>query len=1117
MIGKTISHYRILDLLGRGGMGVVYKAEDTRLRRLVALKFLSETQAHDTMALERLRREARAASALNHPNICAIHDIDEFQGQPFIVMELLEGKPLSATLDGKPQELEEILKIARQAAAALAASHEKLIIHRDIKPSNIMVTLQGDVKLLDFGLAKTGKPLTPEATTAVTVTATGSIMGTIQYMSPEQALGQTVDHRTDIFSLGVLLYEMATGRLPFSGSTMIETINHIINTEPEAISQLNVNIPPGLERVISRCLEKSAQHRFQSASQLLEDLSKPDPDTGRQNRRGIRNNLPEQVSRFIGRQAEKAEIRRLMTSSRLLTLAGYGGIGKTRLALEVAAASLNDYADGVWFVELASLSDESLVPQTIAATLGLREERGRSIEATIEGYVKQRRLLLILDNCEHLISMCARTADALLRSSAGLSILATSREVLAINGETVFRVPSLDKALELFTDRARSVRPDFQLTERNAATLANICTRLEGIPLAVELAASRVKAMSVDQIEARLGDRLTLLTGGSRTALPRQQTLRGAIDWSYNLLSQAEQTLFRRLSVFSGGCTLDAAETVCAVEGVNRGDVLELVSALVDKSLVSTEDRDGQQRYRFMATLQEYAQVRLEESGETHEIRRRFVDFFLDLADEGDRNIFGPLQKTWLDRLTLELDNLRSVLNWALSNDVQRGLRMVASLGQFWNLRGHFVEGRRWLQQSLSNASSTSGKHLAKALMSSGRLAWMQGDYALAQLHCEQALRMFRELGDKVGITGALANLGNVARLKGDPATEIALHTESLAISRECGHKRGIAVSLNNLGIAADVAGDYPRARALHEESLAISIEIGDKRSTAMSFDNLANTLLHQGDFTAALSFQEQSLAIRRELGDKHGISASLNNLGEVVWQLGDHVRAASIFNEALEIRRELGDRTGIAMSLNSLSEMARRESNYASAAALGNESVSLFRELGHKFGIAIASSNLAEIRSLQGDFDGAGTLYTECLERFREMGDKYSIATTLCGLGTIARRQSKPAEAMSLLVEGLSLFEELGAVADVLTTIERLATLALSVRQQERAAALYAASQALREQLNLPRPSHESGAYEAGLNATRAGLSEETFANAWAEGKAMTIERAIAFASKEE
>src|SRR5262249_19185487 len=441
----------------------------------------------------------------------------------------------------------------------------------------------------------------------------------------------------------------------------------------------------------------------------------------------------QQLTRFIGRDKERAVLRDALGQTRLLTLSGPGGVGKTRLALQVAADVRDEYADGVWFVDFASLADAGLVPQTVASTLGLREGGGGTITATVVEYFKRRHLLLVLVNCEHLIAACACLAETLLRESADVRILATSRESLAIGGETVYRVPSLDlpdserlpdpvslsthEAVALFVDRARSVKPTFAVTSATALPVAKICVQLDGMPLAIELAASRMKALSVDQIAARLDDRFNLLTSGSRTALPRHQTLLAAIDWSYNLLTEPEQILFRRLSVFCGGWTLEAVENVCAGDGVNRGSVLDLMSGLVDKSLVLAEERKGQQRYRFMMTLREYAHKLLMQTAEGDAITRDHAEFYVALAVEGEAKLFGTEQRVGLEQLNAEYDNLRAALQWTSGKNAAMGLRLAGALGRFWYLRGSWDEGRRWLAEMLAaKEAATSATVRVKAL-----------------------------------------------------------------------------------------------------------------------------------------------------------------------------------------------------------------------------------------------------------------------------------------------------------------------------------------------------------------------------------------------------------------
>ena len=592
LIGTTLAHYRVVSHLGSGGMGDVYVARDTVLDRFVALKVLPSEKAVTQHGMGRFVEEAKAASALNHPNIATIHELREADGVHFIVMEYVEGATLKSRITGGPFDSSELVRLAIQIAHALDAAHSVGIVHRDIKSSNIMVTPRGHAKVLDFGLAK--RAIHDGAFRE----DSGVVMGTAPYMSPEQALGEPLDGRSDLFSLGVVLYEMATGRLPFSGRTVDETMHSIVDGDAKPVTSINPNMPLSLERLITGCLEKRVERRVQTAAELAQQLQRVERhpySAGARNK--SRNNLPQQLTRFVGRQHEMAEIRELWPHTRIVTLTGPGGIGKTRLALQIAVDLLPAYHDGVWFVELASLADPGLVPQTVAATFGIRDEASRAIGDTLADYLEDRHLLLVLDNCEHLVGAAARLTDMLLRRSRGLHVLATSREALAIAGEAVFRVSSLElpnptqrpdldtlsrhEAVELFLDRARAAKSTFTINNGVAHSLASLCVQLEGIPLAIELAASHVTVLSVAEIAARLHDRLSLLTGGSRTASPRHQTLLAAIDWSYTLLSEAEKTslpspvrVCRRLDAQSGRsrvCRRRPGQWECARTGVRTG------------------------------------------------------------------------------------------------------------------------------------------------------------------------------------------------------------------------------------------------------------------------------------------------------------------------------------------------------------------------------------------------------------------------------------------------------------------------------------------------------------------------------------------------------------------
>jgi len=1090
-----MAHYRLLRKLGSGGMGDVYLAQDTILDRSVALKVLSNQVDSDPAAMRRFIEEAKAASALNHQNIATIYELRDDESLRFIVMEYVEGQTLQEKIAGRSLDLAEISKIAVQIADALDAAHKKGIVHGDIKPANIMITAQGKVKVLDFGLSRRIVPEpAPENAPTQIVTQAAPVMGTVHYMSPEQALGKTVDHRSDLFSFGIVLYEMVAGRLPFTGSTVIEIINHILNTEPEPIPGRSAKVPGGLERIIRKCLDKRVEGRFQSAHELMDDLRKSESDAGLfRERARSRNNLPRQLTRFIGRQNEISGIGRLLAANRLVTLTGAGGVGKTRLALQAAQEVLSEYEDGVWLVDLAPLSEAALVPETVAAAMGVREEKGKPVLETLADYLESKNVLLALDNCEHLIGACAQLVETLLSASSNLRILTTSREALRIAGESVFNVPSLalpdehhlpavDRlseydAIQLFIDRARSVHPAFEATSQNAQTLAQVCIRLDGIPLAIELAASRVKILSLDQIHVRLANQLMLLTGGRRTALARQQTLRAAIDWSYNLLSTPEQALFRRLSVFSGGWTLEAAEATCAADGVEQTEVLELLSGLVDKSVVSAEDRGGKRRYEFLESLRQYSEERLSKTAEADTMRRRHAGFYLQFAEEAEAKLRGPDLGSTLEQLNAEYGNLRASLTWALAGNIEDGMRLACALQQFWDILGHWNEARTWLEKVLARQVSPSpGAARARVLNAASVVAKYQGDYVSSCSFAEEALSVSRKVDDQRETARALRNLGNVSQRQGDYEKAHRVFEEALVISRKIKDKREIAALLNSLGVEAFLRSKHLAARSRLEEALALWRELGDKREIAKLLHNLGSAASVRGDYAAARSFIEESLAAQRELRDKYGIAASLNNLASIAQRHGEYGAARPLLEESLTLRRELGDKQGVAVVLSNMGFGAQREGDYPTAHSLHEESLRIRQELGDKQGIAGSLTNLGELAYLQTDYSAAHSLHTESLKNQRELGD----------------------------------------AAGIVESLDQLAAVALALRQSNRAVYLWGAAQALRERVSAPRAPADRDEHDRRVNAARAALNEEAFAIAWSQGQNMTLDQAIAYALSE-
>ncbi len=673
----------------------------------------------------------------------------------------------------------------------------------------------------------------------------------------------------------------------------------------------------------------------------------------------LAHNLPQQLTTLVGRERELEEIRERLAQTRLLTLTGVGGTGKTRLALQAAAEVAHEYPDGVWLADLSPLSDAALVPQALASVLDVREEGGRALTATLTDALRSKAMLLVLDNCEHLVDACAALAEALLLACPHIKVLTTSREALRIGGERVYTVPLMPSpqtlrlpateammeevgrydSVRLFIERAQAASHTFVFSMGNASSVASVCRRLDGIPLALELAAARVRVLSVEQISQRLDDRFRLLTGGSRGATPRQQTLRAAIDWSYDLLSEAEQLLLARLSVFAGGCTLEAAEAVCADEQVEAWDVLDLLAGLVEKSLAQSEESEGGVRYRLLETLRQYGQERLALSGDDAALRGRHRDFFLALAEEAESHLTGPEQAAWLARLNEEHDNLRAAQAWSLrpEEDAEPGLRLAGALWRFWAARGFLHEGQDYLASALAKEDAPAVLR-ARSLYGAGVLAWKQCEYAHARTSLEECLQISQAGGDGAGSADALNILGLTATDQGDYETARRVLTESLALYRQVGDRRGTALALMNLGNVANNRCDYEAARALYEECLPLFRRLGDTQQVASTLLNMADTATEQGDAPAAQRLFEESLALYRQVGDEAGIAQCLSNLASTRLHQDDLPSARRLLREGLSVCARQGEdaeKTVIAHFLEVGGRLAFAEDDTAQTARL--------------------------------------------------------------------------------------------------------------------------------------------------------------------------------------
>ncbi len=678
----------------------------------------------------------------------------------------------------------------------------------------------------------------------------------------------------------------------------------------------------------------------------------------------VPNNLPVQLPTFIGRDRELATITQMLTGAHLLTLTGAGGTGKTRLALQVAADVLEQSEHGVWVIEFGTLTDRALVPQAVASTLGIREDPGRPLTPTLVDYLLPRSMLLLLDGCEHLVEACAGLAEALLRSCPRLRILATSRERLNVEGESVWVVPSLSlpdvqhlppvevvtqyEAVRLFIDRAAATEPSFALGAQNASAVALVCHRLDGIPLAIELAAVRVKPLSVEQIAARLDDRFRLLTAGRRTALQHHQTLRAMIDWSHDLLSNQERILLRRLSVFAGGFALEAAEAVCGADGIEAADIVDVLSHLVDKSLVLAEARDGETRYRLLETIRQYSQEKLTEAGEAATFLRRHANWFVALAEQADVAFLTWEAGPGIERLETEHDNLRAAMGWSTAQEEHAdvALRLGFALRVFWFVRGYWSEGQVRVEAALAKAGRISTPARARAVYAAGFLAWLVDDYARAQPHLEESLALFRALDDRPDLVESLTALGAVASNLGNYARAVALLEEAVAISRELGD-RPLVFALNRLAREAQSQGDTDRAVALSKEALALARQLGFQWSVPFTLSIMAEALCDRGDYARAAALCEEGLALSRRSGARFRISFALGVLARVAESQSDLERAVALLRESMTLLREAGDRRHTARCLDALARVALRQGMPERAARLGGAAEGLRDAIG--------------------------------------------------------------------------------------------------------------------------------------------------------------------------
>lgn len=1082
--GDQVGNYVIKRLLGAGGMGVVYLAHDPRLERDIAIKLLSTHRLSQPIARERLLHEAKLAATLDHPHIATIYEVGEMeQGRYFIAMAYYDGVMLADRIKSGVLPKEQALKYALQIAKGLKGAHKRNVVHRDIKPANLIITHEDEIKIVDFGIAKV---LDQDAS------GSGQLVGTISYMSPEQAQGLETDYRTDLWSLGVVLFEMVTGKRPFYGEFAHATLYAIIHEEPNLVDSFTDPSKKDILNVIHRLLAKRPEDRYQQADELIADLEHL--QDGREISASsmkplflgerFPDNLPVRLSSFVGRVKELEDLTSLLKKERLVTITGVGGTGKTRVGVRVGDALKGQFDQGACFIQLSTLNKPDQVISAIAQALNVREMEGVPIKDRVFSHLSEREGMLILDNFEHVIEASPFISELLL-TCENLKVLVTSRIPLRIQGEHEYPLSPLRisqgtsveeiracEAVQLFEQRARAVKPGFEISDANAQDLSQICERLDGLPLAIELAAARIKVLSPKAILTRLQNRLDLLTGGARDMPDRHRTLREAIAWSYDLLSRPEKQLFQWLSVFVGGFTFDAAEFIFNSISNADLDLFDGLSSLVDKNLVQQKDlEDGESWFYMLETIREFGQECLIAGGDKGIVEPAHCAYFAEFAVEAGTHLAGPHQMVWLDRIEQDHNNLRAAIAFGLRNMGDN--LMIADFGialwRFWLFRGYLVEGIGVLDRIIDHLGDRAGPEIkAKLLMAAGTLAHNFGQYKKALSLFDSCLSIFHASGDDAGLAKTLSNKGWINWRIGNFPDAKVLSEESLWLYQQLNDKQGVATAINNLGWIALYQGDTLKAKEHFEFVLSIHEELNNIRDAAFAKNSVAWVCasLRQTDHAQAL-FQD-SISTFEQLGEKQLTAFSKARFAAVLLEWGDVQKAlALVFDEALP----------------------------------------LFKQIGDAWGTSFASQVGSRISIQQGDFAGAEQLCKEAQAISTRLGDFNGAAETLLILAEIERARTASDQAEKLYNEALTLKVYVEDKAGQLRALEGLALIAAERSNYERAVLVLGATSALREQFVLPRWPIEEEECRTHLNHIKKQMDEQAYQQAWTSGVECTLE----------
>lgn len=1085
--------YDIEDVVGEGGMGTVYRARHRLLRDVVALKLLRGDERKHPQWRRRFLREGRAARRFRHANSVTVYDLRTARdGTTYLVLEYVHGETLRSVLVREGWiELRDAVHILAAVASALDAAHAAGVVHRDLKPENVMRSFDGSaVKLLDLGIAgflKEG----PGADATAKLTLAGTYLGTPRYMSPEQwGAAQRdgipdIDGRTDVYSLGVVAWEMLCGQPPFCGVRGPDLQRMHVEVAPADPRSLNGSIPTPVALAILKAMAKDRSDRYPTCGAFARELAgavgesvatwpnltstadrsensheltlglpqygataERDVTTGTGAERTVSDpatNLPDDMTSFVGRHATVGAVLAALRDRRLVSLVGPGGIGKTRLATQAGRQALEMFPDGVWFVDLSGLPDATLVASSVNLVIGGADSPDvPPDEAAIEA-AGSRALLIILDNCEHLRPGCAAFASELLSRCPRVRILATSREPLGLAAETLADVSPLEtpqpdvpgdrlveacgasEAVRLFVDRARNVRPDFALTAQNAESVVALCRALDGVPLALELAAARTGVMTPAQIVARLERGLELLASNRFGAPDRHRTLRASIEWSVRLLPEPLQELFARLSVFRGGWTLEAAESVLARHAAGHGvEVVSALESLRAASLIVAAEEKNEMRFRMLETIRSFA-AGLLHADAAEEARAAHARYFREFAETADAALAGPDQRIWIDRIQADGANIRLALEWGRqAGQPDNDLAVAAALGRFWTVRARLTEGLSALRAALDAAPAAPPELRGRALNWLGNLLSVAGDLDAAQSAHERALELRRHIGDPAGIAVSLHNLG---------------------------------------GLAADRC-DFARADELYDECTRIATALGDRLRLGQALVNRGRAACERGRYSQAYELLDRGIEMLEAVGHTYGVCIGLLCLGDAEQCAGRLDRAARRFETCLAKAESIGEQTAGGFALCGLGTVARCRGDLAAATAYAERAAALARDVG------------------------ADDL----------------LATSLATLGEVAVARGDAAEADSLFRQGLRIRAERGMHSGTALCLEGLAQAALAGGEAERAARFLGAASALRATIGVPVAAIDEPGIRDATARIRASLGDEAFHAAWCSGAELPI-----------